>query len=341
MTTTAYLHIGAGKTGTSAIQATLAASRNLLLRHGICYPNDTTKSDSDSLQGRVSSGNGLTLARLLNPRLPRPKTWQREKALKWLDEIIEKSIQQECKILISNEHMQFAKAEKIANIAEHFTKHGVNLEVIFYVRTAIDYSISEYLQKLKVGQVPSPSDLSLDKYLQSAKVPFVSTLRQFEKSGCISQFHIRSYDKRKTMLIKDFFNELNVSHDPVQSLAGNRIINRSLTSAEREAFESLLSLPNGSRICRAIGIEVAHTAASDESKRPHYISKESFEQYCLHNSPLVETINEAFRDKRESLEIWTESSDFTTYKDESNYPADVIHRTYARLLSTLPALQAI
>jgi len=49
------LHIGHGKTGTSALQSFLALNENLLLEYGICYPKNYTFDAAK--KGYISSGN--------------------------------------------------------------------------------------------------------------------------------------------------------------------------------------------------------------------------------------------------------------------------------------------
>lgn len=51
-----FIHIGHGKTGSSAIQSFLATNRNLLLKYGVDYPEHG--SFSAAKQAKISSGNG-------------------------------------------------------------------------------------------------------------------------------------------------------------------------------------------------------------------------------------------------------------------------------------------
>src|SRR5476649_287445 len=59
------LHIGAQKTGSSAIQVGLARNRDALAKIGCLYP--TADNDKTALQGGITSGNGMELAALLSP----------------------------------------------------------------------------------------------------------------------------------------------------------------------------------------------------------------------------------------------------------------------------------
>ena len=64
---TLYLHIGAPKTGTSAIQAFLTLNRDAFLAAtGIYYPE--SRSDARVLKGKPTAGNGAKIAKLLRSK---------------------------------------------------------------------------------------------------------------------------------------------------------------------------------------------------------------------------------------------------------------------------------
>src|SRR5580692_10729513 len=65
MPATVYFHIGAAKTGTSAIQVGLARNRDALAKHGVIYPK--SRSDALAVQGLITSGNGELLYSLVWP----------------------------------------------------------------------------------------------------------------------------------------------------------------------------------------------------------------------------------------------------------------------------------
>ena len=57
------LHVGMGKTGSSALQVALVRHRDLLARHGVTYP--PAPSDAAAARDGVVSGNALPLVRYL------------------------------------------------------------------------------------------------------------------------------------------------------------------------------------------------------------------------------------------------------------------------------------
>lgn len=60
-----HLHVGAGKTGTSALQAAFVRNRDWLAGHGIDYP--PSPWDEAAANHKITSGNGMGLAKFLNP----------------------------------------------------------------------------------------------------------------------------------------------------------------------------------------------------------------------------------------------------------------------------------
>jgi len=60
---TLYLHIGASKTGTSALQVAFARNAKALRGRGLHYPG----KNQDAMDGKITSGNGL-LRSISTPR---------------------------------------------------------------------------------------------------------------------------------------------------------------------------------------------------------------------------------------------------------------------------------
>ena len=63
-----FLHGGAPKTGTSAIQVLLARHAEALAERGVVYPEGHLFEAAR--RGEVTAGNGLAMANYLNPDLP-------------------------------------------------------------------------------------------------------------------------------------------------------------------------------------------------------------------------------------------------------------------------------
>jgi hypothetical protein len=270
---TAYLHVGAGKTGTSAIQAVLPSIRDLLVANGVYYPEDITQSEVKAKLGQVSSGNAMTLARLVNNNLPRPKDWRQDEAILWLNNSLDKAESLEADILFSNEHLQFGHPDLLRETLSLFLERQFSVKVIYYVRTAIDYSLSAYLQALKVGAFPSEANTTLLGYLKKDRVPFRRTLKAFEdiQDYVPVSIEVRNYDKHKDNLISDFVQQFlpEYTHAPSKS----SFINRSLTPLEQIVFERLAKLQNGQLLCKKLGSVLVKQKARMKSNHNYLLDQ--------------------------------------------------------------------
>jgi hypothetical protein len=139
------LHIGAGKTGTSAIQTGLARHRDFLLeQYGIFYPDDP--SLDKAARGEISSGNGSYIGRFLNPN-NRPANFSEDSF--FLD--LRKKINQTNAhtIIFSNEQIHIGKKEQLLTIANLFCDYFSEVQIIYYVRHVADSIMSSYIQRIK------------------------------------------------------------------------------------------------------------------------------------------------------------------------------------------------
>ncbi len=124
-----YLHIGHGKTGSSALQSFFALNTRLLSEYGIVYPEHI--SFSNAKKGYISSGN-----------LPAPNTdWN-----KYISNIASK-MNHDGSLLFSQETLIFRilkDPEKLLSLKEKY-----NLVLILYVRDPLDHVFSSYGQHIK------------------------------------------------------------------------------------------------------------------------------------------------------------------------------------------------
>jgi hypothetical protein len=332
MSKTAYLHVGAGKTGTSAIQAALPSLREQLLDHGVLYPEDITLSEVQAKRGEVSSGNALTLARLTNLSLPRPVNWQFHNSVKWLNQCLDLAILHNSDILFSNEHLQFAELDKLQEVLNVILGRGFAVKVIFYVRTAIDYSISAYLQKLKVGAFPSGVPTSLAAHLLNDRLPFWKTLKTFSEASGISGISVRNYDQLRPRLLESFVSDFIPNF--VEHKLGFTSINRSLTPLEQMAFETIYSLPNGNSVCKKLGSQLDKWPR-DCNVRKFFVDQDTLSIFESNNKPIITMINRNFLDQGTELSINT--MDSPIHSDPVMH-ADAISQlpaTFSRIICSL------
>lgn len=136
------LHIGAPKTGTSAIQVFLANNLLLLENCGCYYP--INKEVAKAQKGLVTSGNGLELARLLGKSSP-------YRALLWLDNFFRTVSNRPYTntILFSSEFFWLAKLDSLRELQKTAQRAGYKVKVIAYVRAQDGYTVSMYSQFLR------------------------------------------------------------------------------------------------------------------------------------------------------------------------------------------------
>jgi hypothetical protein len=87
---TIFLHIGAGKTGTTAIQATIPLMRRNLEEAGVRAPLDPGVPSELEFRPRVGSGFSFSLAKLLNPSFKNSIPLGERETWKWLEIEFEK-----------------------------------------------------------------------------------------------------------------------------------------------------------------------------------------------------------------------------------------------------------
>ena len=133
------LHIGAPKTGSSAIQTFLSINREELLNvAGVLYP--TYRYDHHARAGRATTGNGFELAKALEQRDQASMSWH-------LDQIF--SQLQECQTLVySSERFWAVPANALAELSQ-IRDMGADIKIVFYGRPQVEHMASAYWQAVK------------------------------------------------------------------------------------------------------------------------------------------------------------------------------------------------
>lgn len=330
MPRTLFLHIGAGKTGTSAIQAALPLVRETLSEHGIIYPRDITVSEESAQKGHVSSGNAVTLARIANPNSPRPKNYDIQHAFTWLQDILKQAEASGKNVLFSSEALQFVGQPGLVSLSEMFRARGFSVVVIYYIRTAIDYSLSTYLQHLKRGFPKSDFPRTLQSYIATTRVPYRQTLADYFAVFGEVNVRIYNYDQVKKSLVKSFLQPLVGNIDiPVV----DKRINRSLTAYEQMCFERLMTSSSGQSKCALLGNILMKDSESNPSHSRYFISREALDAYQSNNQSIVDYVNTYLPAGVQPIQVTTDTSPITTSQDEVSISE--IHSTYCKIIAQL------
>jgi hypothetical protein len=329
---TIFLHIGAGKTGTTAIQATIPLMRRNLEEAGVRAPLDPGVPSELEFRPRVGSGFSFSLAKLLNPGFKNSIPLGAEETWNWLEIEFKKAQNESLNLLFSSEALQFARETQLQAFKELADRHGFQIKAIFYARTALDYSISEYLQHLKTGFTAYPNKnipTALSSYIATAVVPFGTTLSNFSRVFGRQGLDVRSYDAAKSSLLDNFFTAVTGN---IQKIPKTSQRNRSLTRNEQEALESLLQCENGSELCKRIGNKLIQTPSPKDASRTFFVDEESLQKFISNNRPIVEVVNK-YLPLDQQISITTDDSPVTT-KCGDGYKPDW-HSTYRTIIETL------
>ncbi|MBG9388183.1 hypothetical protein [Caenimonas aquaedulcis] len=285
-----YLHTGAGKTGTSAIQAALAMLRPSLAAAGILYPAGFNDSDEGAARGEVSQGNGAAMGGLVNAN-KRHARYDMPAVMGWLNGCIAEAAGRD--LLFSSEAMQFARAAEMTELCNFFASAGYEVTVIHYVRHALDQAVATFLQHLKRGQIGNgPREKLRDRktFFERERTAYLVSLEQFAQVLPAERIIVRLYDTERTDLIPGFLRLLREKPFDVPLPVG--VINRSPTAAEQVVFQELSRLPDGPRLCRLVDRLTLNRPPGGPAVTS--VTEQEFAAFASRNQPIVDAVNKHF-----------------------------------------------
>ena len=167
--TDCVLHIGTEKTGTTSLQAALAANRDRLLRAGILYPRALGEKiharayayASEGPQDEIKTQCGLAGPESL-------AAFRHDLESRLADEVARTKPR---KIIVSNEHLssRLPSVSEIARLKRLLSAHCRSIRVVVYLRAQGDAHRSAYSTYIKTGGVdafhPPSAPLLRDRYL--------------------------------------------------------------------------------------------------------------------------------------------------------------------------------
>ena len=219
-----FLHIGHGKTGTSAIQSALAIASDNLRHKGINYPIDSSLRDRAS-RLEITSGNWE----------PNPDASLSDQLLS----IAEKN-QGDSAIILSSESLFWLIPELIKN--KNQWENKLDLHIILAVREIEEMLSSEYQQRVKRHGDAMP----LEQFIRARH--FVSSHHEkaAEVIGLMSQENITNtiinYSQHKKDISQVIFKLIDAEElYPAEQMSG-AIINRSLSAKELEILITINAL---------------------------------------------------------------------------------------------------
>jgi hypothetical protein len=227
MSQTLYLHIGGGKTGSSAIQNYLELNADELGKYGIAYYNKINISSPYE----ITSGNGIPLVSAL---LSGNESSD-------IETLIKSYIGHQEKGICSSEMFSELKKEHFEAIIRCANKIDVNIQIIIYVRDVIPYLLSAYDQRIKRHGECRP----FNKWVSSFYYKHFVTLNEISTLFDKKSISIIHYETSATDLIGSFFGALGVNMLISQNGGDSTIVNRSLCRDERSAIRAINRITGG------------------------------------------------------------------------------------------------
>ncbi len=285
---TVVLHLGLGKTGSSALQVGLVRNRDALARAGVFYPPH--ESDALAARGDVTSGNGMLLARFLVPWLHSPEEATQAHLESILETVAARS--PSCRsVLYSSEFLYHFGETQLRMLDHRIRELGMSLRFVVYVRDVAGHALSEYRQKVRrAGLTVSFSDFlrADDEGYHPSLRDRCEILRAVGGNDSLTMVH---YDSVRARLVPHFFEEvlgLTVAFADVDPIPEQ--VNRSLTDWEcllmrrvnelvaderlvRRAGDALASVPPCGPDCRTILSQDAEHLAARFSQTVKWVNR--------------------------------------------------------------------
>lgn len=328
---TLYFHIGSPKTGTTTIQSFCAEYRDILEQKGLCYPIMPFVYEHKSKRR-----NGLFLTSKYVRDGARDREREKEIFRRGLN-IIEKKFDTFDTVLLSDEgaySMFFRRKLYKTNgkmLVQWAKDHNIQLKIIIYLRSQVDYAMSWYNQLVKHSVSDALSALTWEEYLKKYKkyvaLDYYSYLNilsdVFGKENIIVKRFDRAFFKNGS-LVDDFMDIFGIEVDdnfPQESsgsernfgitenaCAIKRVINTidGIEHEEKQHYEQIL------RSC---------SSSSRESSQYSLMSDEEAEEFMEHyKADNQKIVDEYFKDglplfqKRKHKEKWSQLN--KDYMDE-------------------------
>lgn len=227
MSQTLYLHIGGGKTGSSAIQNYLELNADELGKYGIAYYNKINISSPYE----ITSGNGIPLISAL---LSGNESADIERLIASYIGHLEKGV-------CSSEMFSELKKAHFKTIIKSAQKIDIDIQVIIYVRDIVPYFLSAYDQRIK----RHGEHRAFNRWVKAFDYKHFVTLNEivtlFDKES-ISTIH---YETSAVDLIGSFLGVLGLNILASQNGVEPTIVNRSLCREERNSIRAINRINGG------------------------------------------------------------------------------------------------
>ena len=219
-----FLHIGHGKTGTSAIQSALAMATKELLSNKILYPIEPIEREK-AAQFHITSGN-----------------WRHHPEQSLSDQLIQhiNSSGDNTSIVLSSESL-FWHVSSLADSQESW-QDKFDLEIILAVRDIEEMLSSEYQQRVKRHgeQKPFEQFLRNRHFISSHHKKAAEVLTSLKTSNIPTT--VINYSKNKSTITELIFAAIGAKHAYPSDAMEGKVINRSLSQKELQTLTVINAL---------------------------------------------------------------------------------------------------
>ena len=313
-----YLHIGHGKTGTSAIQSAFAIAQEDLLKNGIEYPIQNTDREKAS-QFAITSGN-----------------WNHNPKETLAQELIRRSRERNNNnsILLSSESL-FWRLDDLFEDGMQELK-DLNLHILLAVREIEEMLSSEYQQRVKRHGEKRP----FEQFLRSRHFISSHHKRASEIINLLKQNKIKTtiinYSKHKNNIIELIFETLHAEEAYPRDTVNGVVVNRGLSHKELAIITLINALFHtkfpwiSTRLSDALVKELP-TVQSQKCR----LSKDSKLKLYEVNNDYIKNINDSLDPNEHLLDKSTMNSDsapidrsvFQQIREEEQLSINVISST--------------
>tara|TARA_B110000211_G_scaffold5098_1_gene5618 strand:+ start:8714 stop:9994 length:1281 start_codon:yes stop_codon:yes gene_type:complete len=311
-------HVGAGKTGTSAIQSGFARYGNeLATKFSIHYPdsNDNIKAAS----GKITSGNSSELLQFLVPKR-RSAAFDEKKFIN--DFLLTSKNANFEKIVFSNELLEEGEEVKWSALVKLIESNNMNVKIIYYVRHISDHASSVYGQMIKRSGYAK----SFEEYSEVYFAKFRTSLAKFLNLISKNKITVKVYDEVKENIFSDVISTI----DPQVIFPINiEKVNRSLSQQELMILKHINMHTKTPKLSTKLSDFIIYNR--DVVREPFTITQDALKNITNNNNKTVDWINDTFFDGSSRLKLL--SQDIEVKNIESSKKVESLVDLFASLLS--------
>ncbi|MGZ8738445.1 MAG: hypothetical protein ACXWW7_14865 [Nocardioides sp.] len=222
------LHMGMGKTGSSALQVAFVQNRAQLAARGIHYP--VSRTDHIAARGGVVSGNGMEIVEHVAPREDDPTEATR----------VLEAVRREVAgadggtVLYSSEFLYLFRHTRLAEMRDVVSGEGTTVQAVVYVRDIAGHALSSYAQVVKRRLVTESFSDFVDSGEGQYRLDLQPRLQQLRSTLGAENVTVLHYDSEADALFAGFMRRVFGVTDLAGFTTEHGRVNRSLTRREVE-----------------------------------------------------------------------------------------------------------